>query len=76
MASYQAVDVSSMDGVEAVPATSNRVGKAVIAALALAATGAFVATRGTGLAQSAETTDLYYSKSGTRPKLHAYVDAM
>jgi len=71
--SYQKIDVA--DGIEVPEVSNNRLGKAVVGLLAVAATVGVVATRGSaGLAQS--TTELSYSKSGTKPTLHAYVDAM
>jgi len=71
--SYQQIDVNA---VETPVVSNNRLGKAVVGLLAVAATTAVVATRGSSapLAQSA--TELSYAKSGTKPKLHAYVDAM
>jgi hypothetical protein len=72
--SYQKIDMP--EGVEAadVSSSNNRLGKVVVGLLAVAATTAVVATRGSSPAM--ETSELYYSKSGTRPTLHAYVDAM
>jgi hypothetical protein len=77
MSSYQqVVDVADVDAIES-STNSNRLGKAVVALLAVAGVGAVVASRGSssGLAQSTES-ELVYMKSGTRPTLHAYVDAM
>jgi len=73
MASYQKIDMP--EGLEASDVSSNnRLGKVVVGLLAVAATTAVVATRGS--AQGMQTTELAYEKSGTRPTLHAYVDSM
>jgi len=75
MSYQQVVDVADVDAIEST--NSNRLGKAVVALLAVAGVGAVVASRGSssGLAQSTES-ELVYMKTGTRPTLHAYVDAM
>jgi hypothetical protein len=70
--SYQKIDMP--EGVEAAEVSNNRLGKVVVGLLAVAATTAVVATRGS--ASAMQTTELSYEKSGTRPTLHAYVDAM
>lgn len=73
MAQYQSVDIPVDEGVEATPVSNNRAGKVVVALVALAAVAGVVSsTQGT----QSGMTELAYSKSGTRPTLHAYVDAM
>jgi hypothetical protein len=73
MAPYQqAIDLNDTEAVE-VPTKSYNMKYGIIAALALVGAGAFVATRpSTGASLSAA----MYEKTGTKPTLHAYVDAL